>query len=116
MLPGDPEWDDARRAWNLAVDQRPVAIALVSPRGQVLQANRELRERTGHVQPEGLLFWDFVPEEDRNPLAASWPPDSENPEAERRYVRADGSIGWIHWTHSLLLPSDSSGSSDMGVA
>jgi hypothetical protein len=29
VLPGDPEWDDARRAWNLAVDQRPVAIALV---------------------------------------------------------------------------------------
>ncbi|MFA9271119.1 MAG: hypothetical protein ACEQSX_10245 [Baekduiaceae bacterium] len=21
--PGDPGWDDARRAWNLAVDQHP---------------------------------------------------------------------------------------------
>ena len=29
VLPGDPEWDDARRAWNLAVDQRPFAVALV---------------------------------------------------------------------------------------
>ena len=29
VLPDDPEWDDARRAWNLAVDQRPVAVALV---------------------------------------------------------------------------------------
>src|SRR5207247_2160325 len=29
VLLGDPEWDDARRAWNLTVDQRPSAIALV---------------------------------------------------------------------------------------
>ncbi len=26
VLPGDATWDDARQAWNLAVDQRPVAI------------------------------------------------------------------------------------------
>jgi FAD/FMN-containing dehydrogenase len=26
--PGDPMWDDARRAWNLAVDQQPAAVAL----------------------------------------------------------------------------------------
>ncbi len=29
VLPGDPGWDEARRAWNLAVDQRPFAVALV---------------------------------------------------------------------------------------
>ncbi|HET8743901.1 MAG TPA: FAD-binding protein [Gaiella sp.] len=28
VFPGQPGWDDARRAWNLAVDQRPAAIAL----------------------------------------------------------------------------------------
>jgi len=80
----------------------PVAIALVSPRGKVLQANRELRERTGHVQPEGLLFWDFVPELDRVALAESWPPAPDAPEQERRYVRADGSIGWFLWRSSLI--------------
>ncbi len=26
VLPSDAEWDEARRAWNLAVDQRPVAV------------------------------------------------------------------------------------------
>jgi FAD/FMN-containing dehydrogenase len=26
-FPGDPGWDDARRAWNLAIDQRPAAVA-----------------------------------------------------------------------------------------
>ncbi|HWO79723.1 FAD-binding oxidoreductase [Gaiella sp.] len=28
LFPGDAGWDDARRAWNLAVDQRPAAVAL----------------------------------------------------------------------------------------
>jgi hypothetical protein len=27
VVSGDPEWDEARRAWNLAVDQRPRAVA-----------------------------------------------------------------------------------------
>src|SRR4051812_39993084 len=26
--PGDPSWDEARQAWNLAVDQRPALVAL----------------------------------------------------------------------------------------
>jgi hypothetical protein len=25
---GDPGWDDARRAWDLVVDQRPAAVAV----------------------------------------------------------------------------------------
>jgi FAD/FMN-containing dehydrogenase len=28
LFPGDPGWEDVRRAWNLADDQRPAAIAL----------------------------------------------------------------------------------------
>ena len=28
VLPGDQDWDEARQAWNLAVDQRPFAVAL----------------------------------------------------------------------------------------
>lgn len=27
LTPADPGWDEARQAWNLAVDQRPAAIA-----------------------------------------------------------------------------------------
>lgn len=29
-LPGDPGWDQARQAWNLAVDQQPAAVATVT--------------------------------------------------------------------------------------
>jgi UDP-N-acetylenolpyruvoylglucosamine reductase len=28
VMPGHPGWDEARRAWNLAVDQHPAAVAL----------------------------------------------------------------------------------------
>ena len=28
VFPGEPGWDEARRAWNLAVDQRPAVVAL----------------------------------------------------------------------------------------
>ena len=27
LAPGDAGWDEARLAWNLAVDQRPAAVA-----------------------------------------------------------------------------------------
>ena len=37
VLPGDPDWDDARRAWNLAVDQRPYAVVLVESAKDVVE-------------------------------------------------------------------------------
>ena len=38
--PGDPGWDEARRAWNLAVDQRPAAVAEVATAEEVAAAVR----------------------------------------------------------------------------
>ena len=32
VLPGDERFDDARRAWNLAIDQRPAAVTLLAAR------------------------------------------------------------------------------------
>ena len=85
-----------------AFDDAPVAIALVSPRGRVLQGNRELRERTGHDSPEGLWFWDFVPVEDRYDLYSAWPPERRHAR-DRAPLRARRrQIGWILWRHSLI--------------
>ena len=77
-------------------------MALVDPSGRLLQTNRELREGTGRADTDELHFWDLVPADDRAELRASWPPESDGPETERRYVRADSSIGWILWRHSLI--------------
>ncbi len=56
-----PEWDDARSAWNLAVDQRPDAIVLAESAADVVGAVDYARESglqvavqgTGHT-PSGL--------------------------------------------------------------
>ena len=59
--PGDQDWDEARQAWNLAVDQRPVAVVFatsaddVAADGPVRGRGRRPRDRTGQrprrVQP-----------------------------------------------------------------
>jgi diguanylate cyclase (GGDEF)-like protein/PAS domain S-box-containing protein len=85
-----------------AFDAAPVAMALVSPAGELLQANDELRERVGSAATH---FWDFAPAAERAELKASWPPASDAPEVEQRYVRADGTLGWFVWRHSLILDS-----------
>jgi FAD/FMN-containing dehydrogenase len=64
LAPGHPGWDDARRAWNLAVDQHPAAVALPSSARDVAEVVGFARERglrvaaqgTGHnAAPLGLL-------------------------------------------------------------
>ena len=45
MLPGDDGFDEARRAWNLAVDQRPAAIAFPESAAEVAAA---VRYAAGH--------------------------------------------------------------------
>src|SRR5215470_8560384 len=63
-MPGDPGWDDARRAWNLAVDQHPAAVAQPRSARDVADAVRFARryglrvaaQGTGHnAAPLGLL-------------------------------------------------------------
>lgn len=58
--PGDPSWDDARRAWNLSVDQHPAAVVEVADADDVAAAVRTARRRglpvvaqsTGHAATE----------------------------------------------------------------
>ena len=45
VLPGDERWDTAKQAWNLAVDQRPVAIVYPESAEDVAQTVRFAAER-----------------------------------------------------------------------
>jgi FAD/FMN-containing dehydrogenase len=47
LRPGSPGWDDARQAWNLAVDQRPEALVLAESADDVIAA-------VGHARQSGL--------------------------------------------------------------
>jgi FAD/FMN-containing dehydrogenase len=52
VLPRDPEWDQVRRAWQLLVDQRPVAIATVADVEDVVSLVRMARKLGLHVAPQ----------------------------------------------------------------
>jgi len=53
VLPGDPEWDDTRQAWNLAVDQRPFAVGLVDSAEDVLAVVEFARAQGLRIAPQG---------------------------------------------------------------
>ena len=53
VLPHDPHWDEARVAWNLAVDQRPAAVALPESAADVMAVVRWARSRGLRVAPQG---------------------------------------------------------------
>ena len=51
--PGDPDWDEARQAWNLAVDQRPAAVAIPATAQDVVAVVEFARERGLLVTAQG---------------------------------------------------------------
>jgi UDP-N-acetylenolpyruvoylglucosamine reductase len=51
--PGDPDWDDARLAWNLAVDQRPAAVAIPTSAEDVAAVVAFARAEGLRVAPQG---------------------------------------------------------------
>src|SRR5262249_27978694 len=49
----DPDWDSARLAWNLAVDQRPFAVALVESEADVVAVVQFAHVHGLRVAPQG---------------------------------------------------------------
>lgn len=53
VFPGQPGWDEARRAWNLSVDQRPAAVALPQTVDDVVAAVDHARAAGLRVAVQG---------------------------------------------------------------
>jgi FAD binding domain-containing protein/berberine-like enzyme len=51
--PGDADWDEARTAWNLAVDQRPAAVVAAESAADVSLTIRAARAEGLRVAPQG---------------------------------------------------------------
>jgi FAD/FMN-containing dehydrogenase len=51
FLPGDPGYDQARRAWNLAVDERPAVVVEAETAADVAQAVRFARSLGMRIAP-----------------------------------------------------------------
>jgi FAD/FMN-containing dehydrogenase len=52
-VPGDSDWDGARQAWNLAVDQQPAAVAEPETVADVVAVVNFARDRGLRVAPQG---------------------------------------------------------------
>src|SRR5688500_4500545 len=53
VTPEDEGWDEARLAWNLAIDQRPAAVALTESAADVAAVVRFAGENGLRVAPQG---------------------------------------------------------------
>jgi hypothetical protein len=118
--PGDPGWDIARAAWNLAVDQRPEAVVTARSVRDVqttlrAAASRGLRvapQSTGHhATPMGPL--------DGTVLLRLSGMRGVTVDAQRRVARVEGGAVWADVTaaaaeHGLVGLAGSS--ADVGVA
>jgi diguanylate cyclase (GGDEF)-like protein/PAS domain S-box-containing protein len=100
--------EDARDAmresdvrFRSAFEDAPIGMALVGLDGRIQRVNAPLCRATGRSERElvGMALDDLTPPDDRD--GAPWPAGS-GAEAERRFTRADGSIGWGLWQHSLV--------------
>jgi hypothetical protein len=53
FVPGEAGYDQARRAWNLAVDERPAVVVEAESAADVAQAVRYARARGMRIAPQG---------------------------------------------------------------
>ena len=53
FVPGQAGYDQARQAWNLAVDQRPAVVVEAGSAADVAQAVRYARARGMRIAPQG---------------------------------------------------------------
>ena len=80
-VPGDAGWDEARQAWNLAVDQRPAAVAEPETVADVVAIVKFARERGIRVAAQGTGHAATALAED---APARHHPRQDTPHARRR--------------------------------
>jgi FAD/FMN-containing dehydrogenase len=119
VLPGDESWDEARRAWNLAVDQQPAAVALPETAEDVVAIVDFAREHGLRVAPQGTghnanpLGWL-----DETILVKTERMRGVEVDAESRRARVEAGVLWMEVTaaaaeHGLVGLAGSS--PDVGV-
>src|SRR5689334_21212412 len=120
VLPGDDGFDEARRAWNLAVDQRPAAVAFPESAAGVAAAvgwaaERGLRvaaQGTGHgAAPLGPLADTLLLRTGRMRGIRIDP--------QARVARVEAGVVWLDVVHAAArhgLAALAGSSPDVGVA
>jgi FAD binding domain/Berberine and berberine like len=119
VLPGDARFDEARRAWNLAVDQRPAAVVFPESAADVAAAVRYASGRglriaaqgTGHnARPLGPLADTLLVRTDKMRGIRIDP--------QARTVRVQAGVVWLDVVHAAAghgLAALAGSSPDVGV-
>jgi diguanylate cyclase (GGDEF)-like protein/PAS domain S-box-containing protein len=98
---------DSDQRFRSAFEDAPIGMAIVGLDGRIQRVNERLSADTGLSQDAllGRRLDSLTPEEDREGQESGWPAEA-GVEIERRFVHADGSIGWGLWQHSLVHDRD----------
>src|SRR3954471_8352326 len=99
------ETRDSDQRFRSAFEDAPIGMALVGLDGNIQRVNDRLCADTGLTAGEllGRRLDSLRPESDHD--GSMWPAEA-GVEIERRFTRADGSIGWGLWQHSLVQDRD----------
>jgi diguanylate cyclase (GGDEF)-like protein/PAS domain S-box-containing protein len=86
-----------------AFEHAPIGMAIVAGDATFTRVNRAFSETTGYPISAlvGMRLERLVPKEARTEYAATWSLPDQG-ELERRFERADGSIGWGLWQRTAV--------------
>jgi len=101
VAPGDKEYDLARRAWNLAVDQRPALVAFPADAADVREIVEFARVRGLRVAPQGTGHnASPLPRLDDVILLSTQRMRGVEIDVERRIARVAAGTLWIEVTEA----------------
>ena len=101
----------ANQRFRSAFDDAAIGMAIVSPEGRWMRANRALSELTGYPAEDliGKRFADIThPEDlprDMNALDELLDGRRDSFQTEKRYIHADGSVIWISLSTTIVRDS-----------
>src|SRR5919206_1394910 len=120
VAPQDAAWDEARAAWNLAVDQRPALVAIPASAADVVAIVDFAREQGLRVAPQGTGHnASAIATLERTILLKTSALREVDIDAPRRRARVGAGVLWVEVTgpaseHGLAPLAGSS--PDVGVA
>ncbi len=119
VMPGDVNWDAARQAWNLAVEQRPALVAVPQSAADVVEVVDFAREQGLRVAPQGTGHnAGPLGSLDDTVLLKTHKMRGVHIDAERKVARVEAGVEWsdvTKLTSEHLLAPLSGSSPNVGV-
>jgi diguanylate cyclase (GGDEF)-like protein/PAS domain S-box-containing protein len=92
------EMRGSEERFRSAFEDAPIGMAVVDAKGAFIRVNHSFSETTGYSidQLLSMKMVDLVPKERHAEFRSTWA-ERDKGELERRFLRADGSLGWGLW-------------------